>query len=280
MSATVTLALNKLQNHPVAKGSVPAVLRAVNKDLTTIKTFDKKIIYIQKIIGLINNTIIPTAVNKATTKMHEDLIHTTIAPLTTFLQDKIIAFQAENVPDPTIIQAEYELIECVNLIKEAAANERNDLDNLPEGLIENLKKCSTKSKESITRLDIISRHGKNSDVKDQARTLYRKYQNVPSSTEEWYAYFNARWEEEWAAMEKEAALLADQETEMRITKDPDYSQRVLNLELMKDKDKKVDGGRKTRKRKRKHRRKTRKRRKRNKTRRRKPKKRHRRTKRH
>jgi hypothetical protein len=282
MSATVTVALSKLQKHPVVPELVRGVLRAVNQHLNTIKSFKTKIEYLQEIIGTINNTIIPTAVDKAATETHKDLIRTTIARLTTLLQDNISAFQAENVPDPEIVRLEYGLIECVTLIKEAAENESQDMGKLPEGLIENLKNCSTTSKKNITRLNIISRHGKNSDVKDQARTLYRKYQNVPLRAGEWYDYFDARHEKEWAAMEKEATLLAEEETEMLIKKEPNYSQSMRSLRPMKDKEKTVEGGRKTRKRKRKrkNKRKTRKSRKKKTRRRRKPKKRHRHTKRH
>jgi len=279
MDATVTLALNKLQEHPAAQTSNSAVIRAVNQHLSTIQTLNKKIIYIQEIIGIINDKIIPRAVSEASTKMHKDLIRSTGNTLTTFLQDKITDFQAENIPDPAILRAEYELIKCVDLINEAAANQGNDLANLPEGLLENLKDCSRSSKENIERLNVISRHGKNHDVQRQARTLYIKYQDVPSITEKWYAYFDARWEEEWAAMEKEANLSVEQETEMNIRKVPDYSQRVLaGMDgQMTGAEKTAEGGRKTRKRRRRRKRKTRKHGKKKRTRRRKPKKRHHRT---
>jgi len=65
MSATVNLALKQLQKHPVASQSTGGVLRAVNQYLNTIKSLKTKIEYLQEIIGTINNTIIPTAANKA-----------------------------------------------------------------------------------------------------------------------------------------------------------------------------------------------------------------------
>jgi len=98
----VQLALNNLLKYPVAPGLGNKVENAVNQHLKTMQFIAQKIEYSQKIIRIINNTIIPSAVDKATTKTHKDLIRTTIAPLTTSLQNKIRAFQAENVPDGDI----------------------------------------------------------------------------------------------------------------------------------------------------------------------------------
>jgi len=287
MEATVTVALNKFKKYPAAPESKSAVLRAVNQHLSTIQTLNKKIIYIEKIIRIINDTIIPRAVSEASTKIHKELIHKRGNTLTTFLRDKITVFQDENEAEnhrrerrmAAVLRAKYELDKCVNLIKKADAQKGDDLADLPEGLLENLKYCSTSSKINIERLNFISTHGKNSDVKGRAGTLYQEYQILPSIAEKWYAYFDARWEEEWAAMEKEANLSAEQETEMNIRKVPDYRQRVSAgiAGQMTGADKTVEGGRKTRKRRRRRKRKTKKHRKKKRTRRRKPKKRHRRT---
>ena len=115
----------------------------------------QKIEYSQKIIRIINNTIIPSAVDKATTKTHKDLIPTTIAPLTTYLQNKIRAFQAENVPDGDILQLEVGLHECGNLIREADANKEIPMHALPPNLLENLLKCQKSATQAIQRLDLM-----------------------------------------------------------------------------------------------------------------------------
>jgi len=107
MDATVRMVLKNLSEYPLAKKSRDDVLRAVNQHLKTMQFIAQKIEYSQKIIRIINNTIIPSAVDKATSKIHKDLIRTTMAPLTTSLQNKIRAFQAENVPDGDILQLEF-----------------------------------------------------------------------------------------------------------------------------------------------------------------------------
>ena len=155
MDATVRMALKNLSEYPLAKKSRDDVLRAVNQHLKTMQFIAQKIEYSQKIIRIINNTIIPSAVDKATTTTHKDLIRTTIAPLTTSLQNKIRAFQAENVPDGDILQLEVGLHECGNLIREADANKEIPMHALPPNLLENLLECQKSATQAIQRLDLM-----------------------------------------------------------------------------------------------------------------------------
>ena len=155
MDAPVQIALKNLSNSPLSKNSRAAVLRTVNQHLKTMQFIAQKIEYSQKIIRFINNTIIPTAVGKATTTTHKDLIHTTIAPLTTSLQNNIRAFQAENIPDDDIPQLEFGLNECVNIIREAVANKEIPMHELPPNLLENLLKCQKSATQAIQILDLM-----------------------------------------------------------------------------------------------------------------------------
>jgi hypothetical protein len=282
------MALNNLLKNPVALGLGQKVENAVNQHLATIQYITQKIEYLQKIIRIINNTIIPSAVDRATTKTHKDLIRTTIAPLTTSLQNKIRAFQAENVPDGDILQLEFGLHECGNLIVEADANKGTPLDALPPNLSENLLQCQKSATRAIQRLDLMVNSpmissALSGEKKKEAARVLRQWgpKNLPEIAKRWADYFNARHEQEWAEMEKVAALQVEEDPEARqmsIHKTADFGERIRNPGDMTGAVKSnPGGGRKTRKRKRK--RKTRKHRKKKKTRR-KPKKRHRRTRRH
>ena len=314
MDAPVQIALKNLSNHPLSKISRAAVLRTVNQHLKTMQFIAQKIEYSQKIIRFINNTIIPTAVGKATTTTHKDLIHTTIAPLTTSLQNNIRAFQAENIPDDDIPQLEFGLNECVNIIREAVANKEIPMHELPPNLLENLLKCQKSATQAIQILDLmvnstmISSAKRSEKKKDATRVLNLygpKKLNLPEKAKGWADYFKARREQElaqmkkveeeeevqhereWAQMEQDAALHVDEMTEM--AKEfphgfPIFKDSIRNLQDMTGPQyKSLKGGRKTRKRKR--RRKTRKRKlfwktkRKKKTRKRKHKKRHHRTKR-
>jgi hypothetical protein len=301
MDATVRMALKNLSEYPLAKKSRDDVLRAVNQHLKTMQFIAQKIEYSQKIIRIINNTIIPSAVDKATTKTHKDLIPTTIAPLTTSLQNKIRAFQAENVPDGDILQLEVGLHECGNLIREADANKEIPMHALPPNLLENLLKCQKSATQAIQRLDLMvnspmissALSGEKKKEATRVLNLYGpKKLNLPEKAKGWADYFKARHEQEWAQMKKVAALQAEEagsddeeaqkvqgfESQMKIRKTADFGDRIRNPGNMTGAVKiNPGGGRKTRKRKRKRRRKTRKRRKKKKTRKRKHKKRHRKT---
>jgi hypothetical protein len=269
----------------------------------------QKIEYSQKIIGIINNTIIPSAVDKATSQIHKDLIRTKIALLTTSLQNKIRAFQAENVPDGDILQLEFGLNECKNLILEADANKGTPLHALPPNLLENLLKCQKSATQAIQRLDLMVNSprissAKSGEKKKEATRVLNLYGpkklNLPEKAKGWADYFKARheqeWaqmkkvaeekeaqhEQEWAQMEKDAALQVDEATEMVIRRKHGFEDSIRNQrEMTGPPYKSFKGGRKTRKRKR--RRKTRKRKlfwktkRKKKTRRRKPKKKHHRT---
>ena len=289
MDEKVIMALNNLLKNPVALGLGQKVENAVNQHLATIQYITQKIEYLQKIIRIINNTIIPSAVDRATTKTHKDLIRTTIAPLTTSLQNKIRAFQAENVPDGDILQLEFGLHECGNLIVEADANKGTPLDALPPNLSENLLQCQKSATRAIQRLDLMVNSpmissALSGEKKKEAARVLRQWgpKNLPEIAKRWADYFNARHEQEWAEMEKVAALQVEEDPEARqmsIHKTADFGERIRNPGDMTGAVKSnPGGGRKTRKRKRK--RKTRKHRKKKKTRKRKPKKRYRRTRRH
>ena len=291
MDEKVIMALNNLLKNPVALGLGQKVENAVNQHLASMQYLTQKIEYLQKIIGIINNTIIPRAVDGATTQTHKDLIRTTIAPLTTSLQNMVVAFQGKNVPDPTILQFEFGLNECKNLILEADANKGTPLDALPPNLPENLLQCQKLATQAIQRLDLMVNSPMISSTlsgeqKKEAAIVLGEWgpKNLPETAKRWADYFNARHEQEWAEMEKVAALQAEEDPEagqMAIHKTADFGERVRNpgaMDITKTYKSNPGGGRKTRKRKRK--RKTRKRRKKKKTRKRKLKKRHRRTRRH
>ena len=213
MDATVRMALKNLSEYPLAKKSRDDVLRAVNQHLKTMQFIAQKIEYSQKIIRIINNTIIPSAVDKATTKTHKDLIRTTIAPLTTSLQNKIRAFQAENVPDGDILQLEVGLHECGNLIREADANKEIPMHALPPNLLENLLKCQKSATQAIQRLDLMvnspmissALSGEKKKEATRVLNLYGpKKLNLPEKAKGWANYFKARHEQEWAQMKKVA----------------------------------------------------------------------------
>ena len=213
MDATVRMVLKNLSEYPLAKKSRDDVLRAVNQHLKTMQFIAQKIEYSQKIIRIINNTIIPSAVDKATSKIHKDLIRTTMAPLTTSLQNKIRAFQAENVPDGDILQLEFELQECGNLIREADANKETPMHALPPNLLENLLQCQKSATQAIQRLDLMankpifssSLSGEKKKEATRVLNLYgpKKF-NLPEKAKSWADYFNARHEQEWAQMKKVA----------------------------------------------------------------------------
>jgi len=288
MDEKVIMALNNLLKNPVALGLGQKVENAVNQHLATMQYLTQKIEYLQKIIGIINNTIIPRAVDGATTQTHKDLIRTTIAPLTTSLQNMVVAFQGENVPDPTILQFEVGLNECKNLILEADANKETPMDALPPNLLESLLQCQKSATQAIQRLDLMVNSPMISSAlsgehKKEAVRVLKQWgpKNLPETAKLWADYFNARYEQEWAEMEKVAALQAEEDPktrQMSIQTTPDFRKRIRNPGDMAGAFKSnPGGGRKTRKRKR--RRKTRKHRKKKKTRR-KLKKRHRRTRRH
>jgi len=283
MDATVRVALNNLLKNSAAPGLGKKVENAVNQHLKTVQFIAQKIEYLQKIIRIINNTIIPSAVDKATSQIHKDLIRTTIAPLTTNLQNMVVAFQAENVPDGDILQLEFGLNECKNLILEADANKGTPLHALPPNLLENLLKCQKSATQAIQRLDLMVNSPMFSSTlsgekKKAVTRVLRQWgpQNLPEKAKAWADYFNARHEQEWAQMEKVAALQAEEDPDSRqmsIQKTADFGERVHNRSAMTGAVKtNPGGGRKTSKRKRK----TRKRKKKTK---RKHKKRHRRTKR-
>ena len=318
MDATVRVALNNLLKNSAAPGLGKKVENAVNQHLKTVQFIAQKIEYLQKIIRIINNTIIPSAVDKATSQIHKDLIRTTIAPLTTNLQNMVVAFQAENVPDGDILQLEFGLNECKNLILEADANKGTPLHALPPNLLENLLKCQKSATQAIQRLDLMVNSPMFSSTlsgeqKKAATRVLRQWgpKNLPEKAKGWADYFKARheqgWaqmkkvaeeeeaqhEQEWAQMKKVATLQAEEaesddeearkvqgfESQMKIRKTADFGERIRSATNMTGAVKtNPGGGRKTRKRKRK--RKTRKHRKKKKTRKRKPKKRHRRTRRH
>jgi len=308
MDKVVVMALNNLLKYPVAPGLGDKVENAVNQHLKTMQFIAPKIEYLQKIIRIINNTIIPSAVDKATTKTHKDLIRTTIAPLATSLQNKIHAFQAENVPDGDILQLEFGLHECGNLILEADANKGTPLDALPPNLLENLLKCQKSATQAIQILDLMVNSrvlfaALSAEKRKEATRVLNLYGpnklNLPEKAKAWADYFKARHEQEeaqheqeWAQMKKVATLQAEEaesddeeaqkvqgfESQMKIRKTADFGERIRNPGDMTGAVKtNPGGGRKTRKRKRKRKRKTRKRRKKKKTRKRKPKKRHHRT---
>jgi hypothetical protein len=283
MDATVRMVLKNLSEYPLAKKSRDDVLRAVNQHLKTMQFIAQKIEYSQKIIRIINNTIIPSAVDKATSKIHKDLIRTTMAPLTTSLQNKIRAFQAENVPDGDILQLEFELRECGNLIREADANKETPMHALPPNLLENLLQCQKSATQAIQRLDLMankpmfssSLSGEKKKEATRVLNLYgpKKF-NLPEKAKSWADYFNARHEQEWAQMKKVAALQAEEagsddeeaqkvqgfHPQMKIQKTADFGERIRSATNMTGAVKtNPGGGRKTRKRKR--RRKTRKRKK-------------------
>ena len=293
------VALNNLLKNSAAPGLGKKVENAVNQHLKTVQFIAQKIEYLQKIIRIINNTIIPSAVDKATSQIHKDLIRTTIAPLTTNLQNMVVAFQAENVPDGDILQLEFGLNECKNLILEADANKGTPLHALPPNLLENLLQCQKSATQAIQRLDLmvnspmISSTLSGEQKKEATRVLNlygpKKF-NLPEKAKSWADYFNARHEQEWAQMKKVAALQAEEagsddeeaqkvqgfESQMKIRKTADFGERIRSATNMTGAVKtNPGGGRKTRKRKRK--RKTRKHRKKKKTRKRKHKKRHRKT---
>ena len=283
MDATVRVALNNLLKNSAAPGLGKKVENAVNQHLKTVQFIAQKIEYLQKIIRIINNTIIPSAVDKATSQIHKDLIRTTIAPLTTYLQNMVVAFQAENVPDGDILQLEFGLHECGKLILEADANKGTPLDALPPNLPENLLQCQKSATRAIQRLDLMVNSpmissALSGEKKKEAARVLRQWgpKNLPEKAKAWADYFNARHEQEWAQMEKVAALQAEEDPDSRqmsIQKTADFGERVHNRSDMTGALKtNPGGGRKTRKR----RRKTRKRKKKTK---RKHKKRHRRTKR-
>jgi len=281
------MALNNLLKHPVAQGLGNKVENAVNQHLKTMQFIAQKIEYLQKIIRIINNTIIPSAVDKATTKTHKDLIRTTIAPLATSLQNKIHAFQAENVPDGDILQLELGLHECVNLIREANANKEIPMHALPPNLLENLLKCQKSATQAIQRLDLMVNSrvlfaALSGEKKKEATRVLNLYGpnklNLPEKAKAWADYFKARHEharvemENWGVSSTAALPSAERTPAGTTKKDVSYGDTISNVKT--DHVPRHGGKRKTRKRKRK--RKTRKRRKKKKTKR-KHKKRHRRT---
>ena len=287
MDNVVNMALNNLLKHPVAQGLGNKVENAVNQHLKTMQFIAQKIEYLQKIIRIINNTIIPSAVDKATTKTHKDLIRTTIAPLATSLQNKIHAFQAENVPDGDILQLELGLHECGNLIREANANKEIPMHALPPNLLENLLKCQKSATQAIQRLDLMVNSrvlfaALSGEKKKEATRVLNLYGpnklNLPEKAKAWADYFKARHEHARVEMENwgvssTAALPSAERTPAGTTKKAvSYGDTISNVKT--DHVPRHGGKRKTRKRKRK--RKTRKRRKKKKTKR-KHKKRHRRT---
>jgi hypothetical protein len=287
MDNVVNMALNNLLKHPVAPGLGGKVENAVNQHLKTMQFIAQKIEYLQKIIRIINNTIIPNAVDKATTKTHKDLIRTTIAPLATSLQNKIHAFQAENVPDGDILQLELGLHECGNLIREANANKEIPMHALPPNLLENLLKCQKSATQAIQRLDLMVNSrvlfaALSGEKKKEATRVLNLYGpnklNLPEKAKAWADYFKARHEHARVEMENwgvssTAALPSAERTPAGTTKKAvSYGDTISNVKT--DHVPRHGGKRKTRKRKRK--RKTRKRRKKKKTKR-KHKKRHRRT---
>jgi len=287
MDNVVNMALNNLLKHPVAQGLGNKVENAVNQHLKTMQFIAQKIEYLQKIIRIINNKIIPSAVDKATTKTHKDLIRTTIAPLATSLQNKIHAFQAENVPDGDILQLELGLHECGNLIREANANKEIPMHALPPNLLENLLKCQKSATQAIQRLDLMVNSrvlfaALSGEKKKEATRVLNLYGpnklNLPEKAKAWADYFKARHEHARVEMENwgvssTAALPSAERTPAGTTKKAvSYGDTISNVKT--DHVPRHGGKRKTRKRKRK--RKTRKRRKKKKTKR-KHKKRHRRT---